>query len=89
MLIIVSYDIKDNKRRNKLHKTLKGYGMPVQYSVFECNLNQNQFNSLHNDSQEFVKNGDSILYYSLCDRCQTKISAIYKSPPISGLTIIV
>lgn len=35
---IVSYDIMDPKRLHTVHKTMKGFGDPVHYSVFRCNL---------------------------------------------------
>lgn len=36
MLVLVVYDIPDDKRRTKLATFLEGYGRRVQYSVFEC-----------------------------------------------------
>lgn len=35
---IVSYDIMDQKRLRRVHKTLKGFGEPIHYSVFRCDL---------------------------------------------------
>lgn len=35
---IVSYDIMDPKRLHAVHKTMKGFGDPIHYSVFRCNL---------------------------------------------------
>jgi len=35
---IVTYDIRDDKRLRKVFKTCKGYGVHLQYSVFECDL---------------------------------------------------
>ncbi len=35
---IVSYDIMDSKRLHNVHKTMKGFGDPIHYSVFRCNL---------------------------------------------------
>ena len=37
-LIVVSYDIPDDRRRLRLANTLKDFGIRVQYSVFECRL---------------------------------------------------
>jgi len=83
-------DVTDNKNRTKLHKLLKGYGLPIQYSVFECQLNKTQFDKLYKESQKFIQEeNDSIVYYCLCENCQKRISAIYKTDPLSGLTIIV
>lgn len=38
MLVLVIYDIPDDKRRNKLATFLEGYGRRVQKSAFECFL---------------------------------------------------
>ena len=35
---IVTYDICNDKRLRKVFKTCKGYGVHLQYSVFECDL---------------------------------------------------
>ena len=91
MLVVVSYDIKNNKRRQKLHKLLKDYGMPVQYSVFECLLDKTELDHLKKAAKGLIKRGeDSIIYYCLCENCRTRISAIRKGrQPIQGLTIVV
>ncbi|EIC21502.1 CRISPR-associated endonuclease Cas2 [Thiorhodovibrio frisius] len=31
---LLAYDIADRKRLVRVHRTVKGYGMPLQYSVF-------------------------------------------------------
>lgn len=35
---VVSYDIMDPKRLQKVHKTMKGFGEAIHYSVFRCDL---------------------------------------------------
>ena len=35
---IVSYDIMDRKRLYRVHRTMKGFGEPIHYSVFRCNI---------------------------------------------------
>ena len=35
---VVSYDIMDHKRLYRVHRTIKGFGEPIHYSVFRCNL---------------------------------------------------
>jgi len=39
---IVSYDISDPKRLRRVHRAMKGYGDPLQYSVFRCDLSASQ-----------------------------------------------
>ncbi len=35
---LVTYDIMDPKRWQKVHRTMKGFGQRLQYSVFACEL---------------------------------------------------
>ena len=35
-LWVIAYDSPSNKRRRKLAKLLEGYGVRMQWSVFEC-----------------------------------------------------
>ena len=35
---LVCYDVADDKRLRRTHKKLCGFGDPVQYSVFRCEL---------------------------------------------------
>jgi len=37
---VVSYDIMDQKRLQKVHKAMMGFGEPIHYSVFRCDLTQ-------------------------------------------------
>jgi hypothetical protein len=34
--LLVTYDIADDRRRNRLHRLLRGFGEPLQKSVFIC-----------------------------------------------------
>jgi CRISPR-associated protein Cas2 len=35
---VVCYDIREPKRLRRMHRTMLGYGDPLQYSVFVCDL---------------------------------------------------
>jgi CRISPR-associated protein Cas2 len=35
---IVAYDISNDKRLRQMHRTLLGFGDPLQYSIFRCDL---------------------------------------------------
>jgi len=37
---LVCYDIRDPRRLRRVHKVLRGYGEPWQYSVFFCVLRE-------------------------------------------------
>lgn len=43
---LVTYDISDPKRLQRIHKALKKEGIPVQYSVFHLLASQAQLGSL-------------------------------------------
>ena len=40
---MVCYDICDPKRLRRVHKTMKGYGIAVQYSIFKCTLSSTNY----------------------------------------------
>lgn len=70
MFVVISYDIKDNKRRNKVCNELKNHGEHVQYSVFECNLSKSKMEQLQVDLDKYLnKSQDSMIYYFLCQKC--------------------
>jgi CRISPR-associated protein Cas2 len=39
---IVTYDVSDDDRRNRVFKTLRGYGDHIQYSVFRCDMSDSE-----------------------------------------------
>jgi CRISPR-associated protein Cas2 len=39
---IVCYDVREPKRLRKTHDTMLGYGDPIQYSVFLCDLSRGE-----------------------------------------------
>jgi CRISPR-associated protein Cas2 len=39
---LVAYDIREDRRLRAVHKTMKAYGDPMQYSVFLCDLDSSE-----------------------------------------------
>ena len=77
MYIVVTYDVPEDKRRNKIHKILKSYGQWMQYSVFECDLTNTQYAKLRSRlSKEIKADQDSIRFYFLCACCSGKVERI-------------
>ena len=77
MFVIVAYDISDDRRRTRLHRKLKNFGTPVQYSVFECILNENDVEKMKQVVKDLIKyDEDLVRYYFLCDGCRKRIKAI-------------
>ncbi|MCK6561892.1 CRISPR-associated endonuclease Cas2 [candidate division KSB1 bacterium] len=75
--IVVAYDISEDRRRSRLHKRLKKFGLAVQYSVFECLLTPDQFKDMKAMVRPYIKPnlGDRIRYYHLCESCRKRIQA--------------
>ena len=76
-MYIVSYDIKSNKQRIKIAKVMEGYGMRVQYSVFECKLTKLQYEQMYEKLVNLMQDEDgNIRIYSLCKTCEKDIRII-------------
>jgi CRISPR-associated protein Cas2 len=74
MLILVSYDIPDDRRRTRLAHALKDFGERVQYSVFECNLKEDQLNRLRARVTALIEpQEDSVRIYRLCAECAARL----------------
>lgn len=39
---IVTYDITDDRRRDAVYKTMRGFGEHLQFSVFRCDLSERE-----------------------------------------------
>ena len=77
-MYLISYDITDNKVRRKVAKTLEGYGIRVQFSVFECDISKARFNLLYKELVEIMRDEEegNIRFYDLCANCVTKTKTI-------------
>jgi CRISPR-associated protein Cas2 len=83
MFVVVSYDIPEDKRRLKVAKELENYGNRVQYSVFECNLQEDKLKEMCETLLSIIKQQeDSLRVYRLCESCLKKVK-IYGTGEIS------
>jgi len=73
MFYLVSYDIPDDKKRIKMAKTLLDFGNRVQYSVFECILDDILFERMITRVSKIVSEDDSVRVYALCAKCQEAV----------------
>lgn len=69
---LISYDVSSDKHRQKIAKTLLDYGERVQFSVFECDINEKELKRLVSKLTKLIENSDSIRYYRLCSACRNK-----------------
>jgi CRISPR-associated protein Cas2 len=71
--VVVSYDIPDDRRRNRVCKLLKDYGERAQYSVFECALRRKDLKRLRERLKPLlVLEEDDVRFYRLCETCRRK-----------------
>lgn len=77
-MYVVSYDISSDRLRAKVAKTLEGYGMRMQYSVFECRLSEKKYKELYAALLNITGDMEdgSIRFYNICGNCEGKIRTI-------------
>lgn len=67
-IVLIIYDIVDNKMRLKMVKCLERYGVRVQKSAFEALLNRKQYDvMIHQYSRLINPSIDSLRIYILDD----------------------
>jgi CRISPR-associated protein Cas2 len=66
---VIAYDTPSNSRRRKLAKLLEGYGLRVQWSVFECHLRREQLQQLRQRLERLiVPEDDSVRLWPVPER---------------------
>jgi len=83
-LVVVSYDIPEDRRRTKVCNLLKDYGQRVQYSVFECELRPRDLQRLKERLKPLLDlEEDDVRFYRLCQECRPKavVWGPYKRQP--------
>jgi len=78
MLTWVVYDIVDTKKRSKIAKACKGYGLyRVQKSVFLGDINRNEIDELAMRCEDVIKKDeDSVYVFPMCDEDFKKVKLL-------------
>lgn len=73
-MVIISYDIQDNKLRTKFNKYIRKFGGRLQYSVYEIENSNNILDNIITDIKgKFEKKfsqADSIMIIKLSKTCE-------------------
>ena len=70
MFFVVAYDMPDTKRRTKLLKALKGYGVHTQFSLFECELDEKEIEKMLVHIHKIIDpKEDAVKVYRFCREC--------------------
>lgn len=65
---LVAYDIRDPTRLRQVHKTVRSYGEPLQYSVFVCDLTHSELCQLRTELRDTAHLAvDSVMFVPLGD----------------------
>lgn len=88
MLIIVTYDVTTEtpagrRRLRRVAKTCEGVGQRVQKSVFECQLNEMQYEQLVRDLlAEIDEQEDSLRFYRITEPTEIRVKQYGKTRSI-------
>ncbi len=91
---LVAYDVADPKRLRRIHIAMKGFGWPLQYSVFRCELTPaSRVLLLERLTDEMHKREDRIMIVDLGpvggrEASSIVILGVPKPMPDDGPTII-
>ncbi|AFZ11551.1 CRISPR-associated protein, Cas2 family [Crinalium epipsammum PCC 9333] len=81
-MVVVVYDIPDDKRRVKLSNFLEGYGNRIQWSVFECFISLNEMRELYQKVKKQVKPAeDNVRFYWMSDEAVSMTLTIGSENP--------
>lgn len=82
---VIAYDTPSDRRRRKFAKLLEGYGVRVQWSVFECELRGQQLQQLRRRLERLiVKEQDSVRFWPVPERsCQ---QVIHLGRPVTSVS---
>ena len=73
-MIVVSYDISDDKLRTKFSKYLSKFGHRLQYSVFEIDNSKrivdNIVTDIKNRFEKYFTQQDSVIIFKLSSSCE-------------------
>jgi CRISPR-associated protein Cas2 len=89
---LVCFDVSDDRIRYRVVKALKGVGIRVQKSVFECaGLGEKELLRLKDKIDSLIDHEtDSVRYYRLCKACLREVewSGVGERPDNSPYRVI-
>ncbi len=73
-MVVISYDIADDKKRTRFSKYLTRFGHRIQYSVFEIDNSERILNNIISDIEnKFMKlfdQSDSVYIFKMSSSCK-------------------
>jgi CRISPR-associated protein Cas2 len=91
-MILVSYDIKNDRLRSSFSKYLKKFGYRLQYSVFEITHSKSMLSNIKFQIENNFKNRftdeDSILVIETSENCKITRMGYIKHDEADGVIIV-
>ena len=86
MRYVVAYDIRSDTLRRRVLHLLKNYGMPVQFSVVECDLTYPRFQKLREQLAAMITGRrDRVSFYAQCEGCVPRTDRLGAAPKVLDL----
>jgi CRISPR-associated protein Cas2 len=92
MFYLICYDVVNDRRRNRVANLLKGYGLRVQKSVFECVLSGEQCEMVKRKLEKCLKpEEDQVRFYPMSGHTRGKVMILGMQPvrEVDDVTFIV
>jgi len=92
MLTVIAYDVTDDRRRERVSTLLADHGRRVNYSVFECELEAEEFTQLQGQLARLIdQREDRVVLYRLCAGCRDRKAALglpFQDSGAQGVVIV-
>lgn len=74
MEYIVAYDLTDDRRRDRLARTLLDYGKRIQHSVFAVHLDEELFERMLARVKSVIdEDEDRVHVFRICGACEERV----------------
>lgn len=70
---LISYDIRDDRRRRRAYKQLQGRGERIQYSLFRSRLTRTELEKLRWELEDMLDEEDDLMIVHLCPSCAGRV----------------
>jgi CRISPR-associated protein Cas2 len=81
-MYVLVYDVVNDPRRNRLHRSLKNFGTAVQRSVFEFDLAPRDARKMMEHVERIVdQEEDVVRMYRICDSCLRTVRVLGEGEP--------
>ena len=89
---LVAYDIRNDRRLRSIAGCIEGYGTRIQYSVFVCDLSEQERVTMRGDIEAIMKpSEDSVMVIDLgqaCDSTRFLFLGHHEKLPSSSAVIV-